>query len=108
MSNWITDRRPTFEDAGSIGRVWTTYNGKVVPWSYDVVNEGTPWMPITPPEPYVNTKRYKVKSAEDIGLAYPAKYLCVYDTLMGCKVSSWLYTREAAERIAAIYEEVIP
>ena len=52
MSEWITHRRPTFEDAGSIKMVWTTYNGKVFPLSYDVVPEGAPWMPITPPEPY--------------------------------------------------------
>ena len=60
MSNWITDRPPTYEDAGPVGIVWTTYNGKSVPWSYDGVAEGTPWMPITPPEPYVKPKTWRV------------------------------------------------
>ena len=53
MSEWITDRRPTEEDAGPGGIVWTTYNGKTSPWSYDGVEKGTPWMPMIVPKPYV-------------------------------------------------------
>ena len=56
MSKWITHRPPTEEDAGPGGIVWTTYNGKTVPWSYDGVAEGTPWMPVIKPEPYVKRK----------------------------------------------------
>lgn len=108
MNEWITDRRPT-EDDGKY--VYSPY-GNVCLWSE--FRDGEPWKPIPKCDPYVKPKRYKVMSAEDIGLAAPAGYFCVYDTLvgydtlLGCKVTSWLPTREAAERIAAIYEEVMP
>lgn len=103
MSEWITHRRPTIEDAVNIGRVWTTYNGKVVPWSYDGVLEGTPWMPITPPEPYVKPKRWGVREFGKSGQWYVVQ--------VTSPEHAWGFTiptREAAERIAAIYEEVMP
>lgn len=99
MSEWITDRPPTEEDAGPGGIVWTTYNGKVVPWSYDGVEKGTPWMPIVAPEPYVKRKRYwvELQGLSSYGV------MDVSGIVAGC-----IPTREAAERIAAIYEEVMP
>lgn len=101
MSEWITDRRPTAEDTDSSGSVWTTYNGEVVPWSYDGIAEGTPWMPIEKPEPYVKQKRWGV-------LYSSAEGHCVFDTIHGGKFAYGLPTREAAEEIAAIYERVMP
>lgn len=100
MSEWITNRPPTEEDAGPGGIVWTTYNGKTVPWSYDGVAEGTPWMPMIVPEPYVKPKRWTVSKFGDEFTAY--------DSVQREHATPFLPTREAAERIAAIYEEVMP
>jgi hypothetical protein len=55
-TEWITDRLPTAEDALTDGSVWTFYDGKVMIWSYDGVQLGTPWQPITKPTPYVKSK----------------------------------------------------
>lgn len=111
-SEWITDRMPELEEATNEGDVWV-YDVEADEYlirNYTEIKEGQPWMEIPSPPSYVyvKRKRYKVKSAEDIGLEAPAGYVCVYDILMGDKVTSWLPTREAAERIAAIYEEVMP
>lgn len=100
MNEWITDRSPKAEDADSSQRVWVTYNGKVVKWHYDGVFEGTPWMPITQPKPYVKPKRWRVSEFGDEFTAY--------DSVQREHVTPFLPTREAAERIAAIYEEVMP
>lgn len=66
-------------------------------------DEGTAWMRIERPEPYAKPKRYYV--AED----YDAGRWAVRDI----NDPSWIVcetlpTRQAAERIAAIYEEVLP
>jgi len=60
-TEWITDRLPTAEDALTDGSVWTFYDGKVMIWSYDGVELGTPWQPITKPTPYVKPKRWTVE-----------------------------------------------
>lgn len=101
MSEWITDRLPTAEDADCYGSVWTAYNGEVVIRFYGRVDQGTPWIPLAPPEPYVapKPKCYVMISTVD-----PDKWVvfngprCVADRIP---------TREAAERIAAIYNEVV-
>lgn len=101
MSEWITDRRPTEYDANWCGRVWTTYNGKVGSCAYYGVAKGTPWMPITPPEPYVAPEpRFWVM--QDI--QGPVTWV-VYDGSR--RFADGLPTREAAERVAAIYNEVM-
>ena len=108
MSEWITDRRPTAEDA-PYGRVWVTQFGVVLLTDWENINDREPWMPIVPPEPYVKPKRWTA--------VYSAGYgkWCIYD----CQASVYrglLYAlvrnddehRQAAERIADIYEEVMP
>ena len=108
MSDWITDRKPTECDANT-GFVWiTTEYGAVLREPWKTVRD-RPWMPITPPEPYVNPKRYVIRCYADFGwrLPGPAGYWCVYDTVSNVSVSDFM-PREAAERIAAIYEEVMP
>ena len=102
MSDWITDRRPTEKDADCTGFVWiTTEYGVVLREPWKTVRD-RPWMPITPPEPYVKTNRWRVVDSQKIGFA-------VYDGTKVMKVVAInLPTREAAERIAAIYEEVMP
>lgn len=106
MSEWITHRPPTEKDAGPGGTVWTTYNGEVVPWSYDGVAEGTPWMPITKPEPYVRRKRWTVRYFDG------SRSWLVQDktsfTYLAQLNNNTDEHREAAERIAAIYEELMP
>lgn len=95
---WITDRLPTEEDGDS---VWTSYNGKVMRWSFDGVAVGTPWMPIVAPEPYVKPK--KPKRFDVIGVL---DVYMIYDNELLTYVSMMIPTREAAERIASIYEEM--
>lgn len=115
MSEWITDRRPTKEDADKDHCVWSTYDGKVVYLLYDTIKEGTPWMPIFKPEPYVKPKRRTAKPYVAPMDKHHAMFYMgndredwswrVYD---GSEyVASKLPTQDAAERIAAIYNEVM-
>lgn len=106
MSKWITDRKPTECDSNN-GMVWiTTEYGAVLRELWKTVRD-RPWMPITPPEPYVKPKRYVIRCHGDLALPGPAGYWCVYDTVRNVWVSDFV-PREAAERIAAIYEQVMP
>ena len=114
-NEWITDRRPTEEDCVGAERmpdsnqVWVMYEGKVVACTYADVVLGCPWQPIIvqKPEPYVKPKRYTVKWLADcqqwavMDRHYVATRLPKLD--IECDKH-----REAAERIAAIYEEVKP
>ncbi len=95
MSKWITDRIPTAEHT-------YVFNAQGRITLYHHINKiGQPWMPITPPEPYGKTKRWRVVDSQKIGFA-------VYDGTKVMKVVAInLPTREAAERIAVIYEEVM-
>lgn len=106
MSKWITDRRPTEEDA---------LNGYIMIWSqcyreawlikvYDW--HGAPWMPIPKPKPYVaHVPKFIVRNdAFNAG-----KWTVLYD---GTRLADNIPTQEAAERIAAaaiaaIYNEVM-
>ena len=94
---WITDRIPTAEHTH-------VFNAQGRITLYHHINKiGQPWMPITPPEPYVKPKRYGVRET----YSGSGKF-AVYDTKDGLTCSIHLPTLEAAERIAAIYEEVMP
>ena len=97
-TEWITDRLPTAKDALTEGSVWTFYDGKVMIWSYDGVELGTPWQPITKPTPYVKPKRWSLLSLDN-GWILRDKNNCCY--LPSC-------SREAAERIADVFNEVMP
>jgi hypothetical protein len=61
MSDWITDRLPTREDAHVDLSVWVCIEGGVLLWSYDGISLGTPWQPIGQPAPYVKPKRWTVE-----------------------------------------------
>ena len=100
MSEWITDRYPQAKEC-------CIYNaqGQVVP--YNERKSGEPWKPIPRCEPYVKPKRLRVRYKAVEGhwviegltlLAMPLYVLYRDDDAH----------REAAERIAAIYEEVMP
>lgn len=97
MSEWITDREPHYRDDGYY--VFNSY-GKVTHWAK--IQRGEAWMPIVSPEPYVKPKRYTVSKRKDSSGRYQ-----VYGPHGHCFAWS-IPTREAAERIAAIYEEVMP
>lgn len=111
MSEWITDRRPTIDDCKYSKKtlhreyVWVTYNNRVTWLLIEEVKLGCPWQPIVieRPEPYVAPKSEpKYVVMKDI---YYTDLWAVYN---GSKyVADGLPTREAAERIAAIYNEVM-
>jgi len=94
MSEWITDRRPINDDEEYVFNQF----GDMV--HYLDIKQGEPWMRIERPEPYVKPKRWRVTTAT-------GGYL-VYDSITSSEVADSIPTCEAAERIAAIYEEVIP
>lgn len=102
MSNddWITDRLPTKVDVSIYGWVWIADRCFVGLSNYQSVREGTPWKPLQFPQPYVKPKRYTV----DLG--FNGWYVC--DEIGKQCVATHLRTHEAAERIAAIFEEVSP
>lgn len=107
MSEWITDRKPTAEDMNKHRYVWVTGNdGHVWQMLWDCVTDGTPWMHLARPEPYVKPKRFRARWSEP--------YVSWVIEHNGNPLPTWLNLcandkhREAAERIAAIYEEVMP
>ena len=106
-NEWITDRLPTEDDAGPAGLVWTTYNGKTFPWSYDGVEEGTPWMPMIVPEPYVKPKRDEVVDGNTEYYVNEKRGQVTWATVP-VRDDDYDRAKKAAERIAAIYEEVMP
>ena len=108
-TEWITDRLPTKEDALSDGSVWImAYDwharGRVILWSYDGVELGTPWQPIQRPTPYVKPKRWTLR----------------WNILGGCWVlennrNEWVVIEyitedqaESAQQIEDIYNKVMP
>jgi hypothetical protein len=103
MSEWITDRLPTEEDAPA-HRVWTMHQGCVEIWHYKAISSGEPWQPIPRPAPYVKPKRWTVKY--DIAVERWKLY-CDGDTLWVLPCLSG-HGREAAQRIADIYNEEMP
>jgi hypothetical protein len=100
MNEWITDRLPTEEETRTCyGNVWRG-DGMLCHRS-DIVL-GQPWMPVDRPAPYVKPKRFEVTCNSDGATWF------VFDTLTHNEVSDNIPTREAAERIADIYNEVMP
>ena len=104
MSEWITDRLPTNEDAVSTNvLIWL--NDKVHTWTYYTVAKGTPWQPIHKPAPYVEPKRWTVEWNVDIWIlldhALERSYWCGLGEL-------GRNGGDAAQRIADVFNEVIP
>lgn len=100
MSEWITDRRPTEKD--STAPHYCVYDERGYIVHHLLIADGEPWKPIPKCEPYVKPKRWSVAESKKIGFI-------VYDSTKVTKVvADSIPTREAAERIAAIYEEVMP
>lgn len=114
MSKWITDRLPTEDDAYPFvtdghdelipqftDLVWISNGGELELQSFSDVSTGTPWMPITPPEPYVKPKRYELVWRSTTRQYY------IRDTASRDKgfVASRIPTRDAADRILNIFEK---
>lgn len=104
MSEWITDRLPTRDDAvNSSVLLWVEEQNDVLLWSYDAVLEGEPWQPIKKPAPYVKPKRWTVEWHD------PTNCWHVIDTYA---VMGYLHLDSsqagAAQRICDIYNEVMP
>lgn len=102
MSEWITHRRPTEDDATAYcyeGLVWAYTKSGPRLYTWDQV-EDHPWQPINVPDPYVKPKRFRVTTESGM--------LVVYDNKNGQEVAGFLPNHGAGERIAAIYEEVMP
>ena len=104
-NEWITDQLPTSEDAlNTYECVWhTNEDGHVVQRFWSNVQLGQPWMRLQIPEPYVKPKRYVAMYFDNYGT------WGVKDTQsIEPGLPNRFKTREDAERIAAIYEEVLP
>ena len=97
MSEWITDRLPTAEDALSTNvLIWIA--GKVDVWTYYTVAKGTPWQPIPKPAPYVEPKRWSLHSFDNGWILREKDHCC---SLPSC-------SSEAAQRIEDVFNEVLP
>ena len=114
MRDWITDRRPTEQDCDGVDRiphydhVWVMHEGRVTTCPFGDVVLGCPWQPmvIQTPWPYVKPKRYTVDALRDT--ISGTTWYEVWDNLQETSVAVQITSRERAERIAAIYEEVMP
>ena len=105
MSDWITDRLPTEEDQDPHGYVWGCNNEGMVYRTYVENLNGDPWQPIIKPAPYVKPKRWTVE------WCYAFHNWMIVDSATGkCYYSYFLkkYQKDVAQRIADIYNEVMP
>jgi hypothetical protein len=103
MSEWITDRLPTVEDAPE-DWVFVMNHGNVQLYLAVWVTLGMPWHPIVPPDPYVKPKRWTVEWNDVL------PDWCLYENGYH-RVMLQLYNpeyREAAQKIADAYNEVMP
>lgn len=103
MSEWITDRLPTEEDATEGMVLYTNPHGIPMLRDYEYMKIGEPWMPL--PAPYVKPKRWTVEWNVDT-------WVLVDDHL---ERSYWCGLGElgrnggnAAQRIADLFNEVMP
>jgi hypothetical protein len=101
MSEWITDRLPTAEDAiADRVIVWDDDKGPML-WMYGHVSIREPWMPIRC-KPYVKPKRWTVR--------YDKQWaeFNLFDGELAVMTLDKELTIDAAQRIADIYNEVMP
>ena len=101
MSEWITDRLPDPDDAFK-DWVFVSEHGIVQMFLASFVPLGMPWHPIVPPDPYVKPKRWAVKWYEEYAI------WCLLDEDVVVLVLDKNLTTEAAQRIADVYNEVMP
>lgn len=105
MSKWITNRLPKKHEQTIDGEVWIYDAGEYVIRNIQDIAIGTPWCEIHPPDDY---KPYYVGinfTTPDKDEVYKVIYY-VYHDVHGVQANN-LPTKEAAERVAAIYNEVM-
>jgi len=105
MSEWITDRLPTKADVHADGRVWIMYEGDAVMCQFETVELGEPWQHIIRPEPYVKPKRWITRWDVHAHRWYIVGSL---DRYIVASLELEKNQADAAQRIADIYNEVMP
>lgn len=109
---WITHKVPTktdatfdpcrYENGELYGVVWVSSGGISKFCDWEVVKPGQPWQPVQRPEPYVNTERFVVMYTEHCNT-----WVVIDRHTVELELPNRFNCREAAERIAAIYNEVM-
>lgn len=115
MNEWITNRLPKLEEATNEGDVWV-YDIEADEYyirNYEEVIKGQPWMRIERPEPYEKLKRFDVYleggSDDDKRFVIAENgWIWAAVPVMGKDGLDAERAYDTAERIAAIYEEVMP
>jgi hypothetical protein len=103
MSEWITDRLPTAEDAVDSCVLVSDTLGVLRVCAYTWVSAAMPWQPIPKPAPYVKPKRWTVEwnnVAALLSLRLNGEH---YGYLPYAGLP-----KEAAQRICDIYNEAMP
>lgn len=106
-AQWITDRKPMAKDADYEKMVWYS-DGKVtyrVEWT-DIIS-GDAWMPIDVPSVYVKPKRYLAAWDDNEQYWMIRRDGRWFELLMRLNKQSDEH-RMTAERIAEVYEEMMP
>jgi hypothetical protein len=105
MSEWITDRLPTEEDAFEDWVFAMNRHNEAELQLHVSIQLGAPWQPIHVPAPYVKPKRWTVEWYD------PNNCWHVVDTTID-GVMGYLHLElthaDAAQRICDIYNEVMP
>jgi hypothetical protein len=103
MSEWITDRLPTKEDADKFGDVWVTHaNGFVCEWNWRSIKPQMPWQTTNKPAPYVEPNRWRVEWN-----AIGAYWVIVNENERVPQYCLQRQDKDAAQRICDIYNEVM-
>lgn len=107
-ANWITDRMPTEGDCAAPHYCVYDSMGSIV--HYKLVGNDEPWRPVPKCEPYKEPRRFILEAAPLSGLyrIYDLHHNELNPHTPSGYVAEYIPTREAAERIAAIYEEMMP
>jgi hypothetical protein len=103
-SEWITDRLPTKQEAVS-GNVICCRWGHINLLQWYKIEAGEPWMPIPKPDMYVKPKRWTVEWNVDTWMLVDRRLERSYWCGLG---ELGRNGRNAAQRIADIYNEVMP
>jgi hypothetical protein len=103
MSEWITDRLPTEEDAQD-GRVLIMYHGEMITDSWHSILKRQPWMRL--PAPYVKPKRWTVEWCGSTWILRDNRQKCSYN--MSGLAELGRNGGDAAQRIADVFNEILP
>jgi len=110
MSEWITDRLPTEEDAFEDWVFAINRHNEVELQLQVSIGAGEPWQPIDVPAPYVKPKRWTVEWDNDLAMW---KVASLIGDRRKVAASLWCLSSrkdhaDAAQRICDIYNEALP